>query len=453
MDLTHAKLQFERGSIDEAAGAFMQALSEDFNDAEALFWLASCFLKKGQYGAAANFYKACLEITKLPEAIQNLGACYKSVNKMDLAEQVWDIGIPLAKNDRMRAQFHSNIAGCYVNNGTPGKALEHYKKAVALDPTNTSMQFNMCWPYLESGDWLEGLKRYDMGFKSGDRAYRTYEGVKPYQFTGYQEIHDKTVIVWGDQGIGDEIMFASCIPDLMKDAKRVIFDCHPRLVRLFEQSFGIECHGTRKTQQMDWHLTSGADVSIPLSSLATIYRSTRQFPQKPYLSVNTMGGNVYYRPRIGISWAGGTQQTRHDLRSISLHDLLPIFSSDVDWYSLQYTDGAAQEVARFEEESGIHIKHYPGHVQCDDYCTTAEFVSTLDLVITVCTSVVHLAGALGVPCWCLTPSKPAWRYGCVGPVMPWYSAVRLFRQKDDDWASTIKDVAYSLEGFLQKEVA
>ena len=447
MDLRHAKLQMERGNFDEAATVFMQALSEDFNNAEVLFHLGSCYLAKQQYGVAANLFKSALDIEKIPHAMQNLGACYKSVNKPEIAEQIFEMGCEIATSDRQRADFYANIAGCYVNNGTPEKAKEYFRKALDLDPTNLRLQFDMCWPYLETGQWEEGFRRYDIGFKAGTRAHRTYEGVKPYQFTGYQEIAGKTVIVWGDQGIGDEIMFASCIPDLIKDAKKVIFDCHPRLVSLFERSFGIECHGTRKTQMMDWHLASGADVSIPLSSLATIYRSQGKFPGKPYLT--SEGINYGYTGRIGIAWAGGIPQTRTDLRSIELDDLSLLLHSDAEWHSLQYKDNAAQELAKFEEHTGIHVKHYPGHVQCEDYAKTAAYLKSLDLVITVCTSIVHLAGALGVPCWCLVPSKPAWRYGSIGASMPWYDSVRLFRQKDGDWPSLINEVKGALTSYLQ----
>lgn len=445
MDLTHGKLQLERGHIDEAAGVFMQALSENFNDPEALFLLASCFMAKDQPGAAANLYKSCLDIEKMPEAFQNLGGCYKQVNKTAEAEQIWEMGSALAKTPRMLSQFYANIAGCYVNNGTPEIALKHYEKALQADPSNLAIQFNMGLCYLEMGNWKEGFGRYDMGFPAGNREYRMYEGVKPYRGGGVDEIKGKTVIVWGDQGIGDEIMFASCLPDLIKDAKRVIFDCHPRLVRLFQEAFGIECHGTRKTQQMDWHLQSGAEMSIPLTTLATIYRSDGQFSGEPYLKAKS---SRFARDGIGISWTGGIAQTRKDLRSIPLDKLKSLLSFNGDWYSLQYTATASDEVARFEEQSGIHIKHYPGMVQCDDYAVTAEFVASKRAIVTVCTSVVHLAGALGVPCFCLVPSKPAWRYGISGNEMPWYSSVKLYRQEGDDWSSAIYNLMEDIHAYL-----
>lgn len=442
-NLNMGRLHLERGHIDQAAQVFMDALNKDFHDPEAIALLASCFLAREQYGAAANLLTRAIEVKPLAECFQNLGACYRGVNKNAQAEEIFDMGLEMARSPRMRAEFLSNKAGCYVNNGTPEKARELFAQAAAIDPNNISVQFNRCWPELESGDWKEGFRLYDLGFLSGNRAYRTYEGVKPYK--PGMDLKGKTVIVWGDQGIGDEIMFASCIPDLMKEAGRVIFDCHPRLVRLFERSFGIECHGTRKTQQMDWHLSSGADISIPISTLATIYRSNGAFPGTAYLKADRPKNA---RPKIGIAWSGGIDRTRKDLRSVALAGWADLLRADADWYSLQYTDTAAQEVMSLEEATGIHVKHFPGKVQCDDYATTADFVAGLDLVISVCTSVVHLAGALGVPCWCLTPSRPAWRYGCEGDQMPWYRSVRLFRQTGDDWSSVFNNVVGALDDYL-----
>lgn len=448
MDLTHGKLQLERGHIDEAAGVFMQALSENFNDPEALFLLASCFMAKDQPGAAANLYKSCLDIEKMPEAFQNLGGCYKQVNKTAEAEQIWEMGSALAKTPRMLSQFYANIAGCYVNNGTPEIALKHYEKALQADPSNLAIQFNMGLCYLEMGNWKEGFGRYDMGFPAGNREYRMYEGVKPYRGGGVDEIKGKTVIVWGDQGIGDEIMFASCLPDLIRDAKRVIFDCHPRLVRLFQEAFGIECHGTRKTQQMDWHLQSGAEMSVPLSTLATIYRSGGEFPKEPFVKMKKF--DPHARPKIGISWIGGVQSTRKDLRSMPLLAWKDLIESApwADWYSFQYTEGAAKEVCEFEEKTGLHIRHYPGKVQCDDYATTIEFVAEMDLIVTVCTSILHAAGSQGVPCFVLTPSKPVWTIG-MQEKMPWYDSLSLFRQTTDgDWSSVFTSLKEAVNEYL-----
>jgi hypothetical protein len=172
------------------------------------------------------------------------------------------------------------------------------------------------------------------------------------------------------------------------------------------------------------------------------------------------GGDAYLKampvlktgsgPRIGISWTGGTKRTRIDLRSLPLRTLEPILQAreDAQWFSLQYTENAAREVCDFEEHTGVRLSHFPGWVETFDYDSTASFVASLDLVITVCTTVHHLAGSLGVPVWTLVPSRPSWRYQLHGETLPWYKSARLFRQeRDGDWTGPIQRVADELSHY------
>jgi ADP-heptose:LPS heptosyltransferase len=117
--------------------------------------------------------------------------------------------------------------------------------------------------------------------------------------------------------------------------------------------------------------------------------------------------------------------------------------------SLQYTD-CEDEIA-VVEALGYQIKQFP-EVKAHDYYETAKLVQSCDLVISVCTSVVHLAGALGVPCWVMTPFAPAWRYQHKGP-MPWYRSVRLYRQPDeraDSWIPVVQRIGLDLEDLLNE---
>ena len=134
-------------------------------------------------------------------------------------------------------------------------------------------------------------------------------------------------------------------------------------------------------------------------------------------------------------------------RTIPLSWWKTILNNDCEFVSLQYTD-CADEI-RMVNEMGYDIKQFDA-VKADDYNETAKLVKSCDLVITVCTSVVHLAGALGVPCWVMTPRAPAWRYGISGP-MPWYRSVRLYRQAEtavDAWIPVVQKVGLDLETLL-----
>ena len=151
------------------------------------------------------------------------------------------------------------------------------------------------------------------------------------------------------------------------------------------------------------------------------------------------------KARIGISWAGGLKKTRFDQRSMELKRWADILRTpNVEWYSLQYHAQAADEAADVGRELGIPIHHWGDAVGADNCEDLAGFMANLDLVITVNTSLLHLAGALGVPTWCLTPVMCAWRYQCSGP-NPWYGSVEMFRQeKSGEWKPVLDEVAMRL---------
>ena len=130
--------------------------------------------------------------------------------------------------------------------------------------------------------------------------------------------------------------------------------------------------------------------------------------------------------KVGISWQGGTRKTRRRVRSLPLMRWQPILRTPgVHFINLQYTDSYA-ELAELYDVAGVKISDW--QETRDDYEHTAALVSTLDLVISVCTAVIHLSGALDVPVWILAPYSPEWRYGITGEKMPWYPSARVFRQ-------------------------
>ena len=463
IDYEHVKILHERGEIDAAMQGYIGLLDTRYEDPDILIRLGSCYMQKRQFGLALNLFMAAGGIDpEEPAVYQNIGTCFRLMSNWDESMKAYRKGIEIAtkllrekegtKDEiNIRAllgQIYGNLAGLHVNNSTPKTALEIYQKGLNIDPDNPVLQFNQCFGHLEQFQWKEGWPLYKLGFDVGIRHRRSYKGVPEWDGS-----EGKRLIVWGEQGIGDEIMFASCMPDVMKISEKVIFDCHPRLAKTFHRSFGIECHGTRKNAvNVNWLASSGANASVCVSDLAMYFRNDDEdFPGTAYLKAPQvmLPGN---KPCIGISWKGGTVDTRSDVRSMDLHTLKPILELDADFYSLQYTEGAAKEVCEFEAASGIHIRHFPQYVECKDYDLTMSTIKSMDLVISVCTSAVHAAGALGVPCWVLTPSRPAWRYGVQGRRMPWYNSVELFRQKQGNaWGFVVEEVKGRLEEFLSRE--
>lgn len=260
---------------------------------------------------------------------------------------------------------------------------------------------------------------------------------------------DEAVLAVGEQGLGDEIMFASCVPDLAAHAGRCAFECSPRLVRLFARSFpGVEVLGAGTP------LPAAIDAVVPLGSLPQWFRpGSDAFPRHAgYLRADP-DRVAHWRERldalgaglkVGVSWRGGTRASRTATRSLPLVDWRPLLDvKGVHWVSLQYGENVTAEIATACERTGVPVAHWQEAIT--DYDETAALVSALDLTISVCTSVVHLAGALGRPVWVLAPAVPEWRYGLRGAHMDWYPSARVFRQTSaGDWTQVLASAASEL---------
>lgn len=278
---------------------------------------------------------------------------------------------------------------------------------------------SMCNLALGRWDW----ENYNLNIgKIKDRKEITYKGEPRWDGT-----KGKRVVVYGEQGIGDEINFASCIPDLQKDCE-VLIDCDKRLEGLFRRSFGVPTFGTRYKDEHRWAEKEQIDAHVAVGALPQFYRKKDEdFPGTPYLVPNpvmqvqwrALLDSLGPRMKVGIAWNAGRPHTFGERRSIPLETLAPLFELDCDFISLEYRPPEGHE------KYGIH--HWPWGVECYDYDQTAALVAELDLVISVTTTVHHLAGALGKECWVLVPERSLWQQN--RDVFPWAKSVKLFRQK------------------------
>jgi hypothetical protein len=260
------------------------------------------------------------------------------------------------------------------------------------------------------------------------------------------DLAGKRVLLLGEQGPGDQIMFASMLGDLSATAASVLCLCTPRLVGLFRSSFpDVEFLDHRGAQISD----DDFDAMVPMGSLGVAFRPTRDaFPGRAYLAPSPAArsrwaarlGRKSRRLRIGVSWRGGVATTGREMRSVALADLALLASEDVELVSLQYGD-VAEEIAA----SGLAIGVFP-RADIDDFDDLAGLIANLDAVVSVQNTTVHLAGATGAKCLALLPQTPEWRYGREGEQMPWYGSVRLLRQTAaGDWAGVIARAAEALD--------
>lgn len=439
--------------IVELSEFYNVLLNQEPDNIGYLFLLATCHLQIGHNGLAIRLFEDILaKNPNLPEAWNNLGTAWKGEHVNDKAIQAFSEAAKLKEDP----DFYNNLATLYVNEGDPAPGLGYAEHAIELDFNHAQAHWNKSLLLLEQGKYEQGFLEYDFGLCCAERPVALYNPQVPM----WEGQKGKRVVVYGEQGIGDEILFASCIEDLIRDSKEVIIDGHPRLVDTYKRSFpGLKVYGKRKSNiRPEW--PEKVDYMVPMGSLLRYYRMDGKFPRKPYLKADPEKVAQIRKdleelgpgPYIGIGWKGGAKKTRVDLRSTKLKDWLPVVDNDATFVSLQYTEEAQGKLERWSQEH--KPIHYHEAARSKNYDDALALVEALDLVISVNSAIVHASGALGKECWTLTPRKKAWRYYDNGSgKMAFYDSVTLYQNKQDDWANVMQRVSKDLVKFIGKRAA
>lgn len=457
--------------LDKAEANLHEILNHNTGDVNVLYLLGSVALSKGHFGHAVLLLSQVTQIKpKMAEAWNNLGLAYRGMNDWERCTYALEQAANISKS----SDVWCNLGSSYCNRNEPEKALQYTNKALEIDPENIKAKWHKALALLELRKWDEAWDFHEarlMGGANMEVALRNYHGEE--QTPDWDGVSKGRLVIHGEQGLGDEIMFASCLPDAIKSGCEIIFEPSPRMEQTFRRAFPeVKVFGTNHTDGRRWVNEIGKpDFKIGLGSLPKFYRrSAQSFPGKPYLipdpakrawwgdKIRALGN----RPNIGIAWQGGVAWTRVDARSFHPLMFAPLFQQfDANWISLQYDKSAQACVDGVREKLGVKISHWPQAVsqinpttgKQSDLDDLVALISKLDLVITVCQTAVHVAGALGVPCLCLTPSEPSWRYGAGdSPVMPWYESVNLLRQEKGsrDWRPVMERASQHLDLFLSQ---
>lgn len=430
-NLDEAATLIESGNDPEALPILDDALFEDPDDPRALYLLGMIMSNSEKHGLAYNLFKRVTE--EAPERHQawlNMGKCCDELKRYQESEQHFLKSLSL-KEDPLA---YSNLSALQVKLCRPRMAKRWAKKALNLMPNLRSAHLNLGFSKLMLKDY-SGWADYEAGL-----GHVKWRDVKEYGGEMWEPVHNGEVVIYGEQGIGDQIAYAEPITKAIKDADRVILDVSPKLEGLFRRSFGVETHGTQFKKNPEW-AQGRCFEACALSSLQKFYRaSPKGFSQKPYLVADperraAVRGllsqvNPEKKPVIGISWTGGLKETGRDERSTDFETLKPLIEAvDACWVSLEY---------KGEKLATELILDFPWLTKTKDYDDTAALVAEMDLVISVPQSVVHLAGALGVDCWVLQSPKPHFIFGLEGETL-FYGTVKQYRrEKGWDIIETVK---------------
>ena len=443
-----AKHYLDAEDYPAALEVIMKILDENPDDADALFLFGSVAIKQDKRGLAYNLFRRCAALNPDSAAVWvNYGR-----SQPDTPEG-WQASLDCFTRalaiDSKNVAAMSNIATLYIQNTQPHDAKIWAKRCVKADPDYQPGLNALAFAYLMEGKWEKGWKLYENMLGSKYRQDIHYGGLPLWDGSP-----GETVIVYGEQGIGDEILYSSVLEDMSKDCK-VIYDTMPRLESLLKRSLpSVFVTGSRWQNQIEIPPELKPTARIPAAGVPVYYRKKEQdFKGEKYLEADptmrkAMRGlldSISDKPKIGIAWTGGSERTRGHLRTQHLEDLMQILRiPDVDFISLQYTD-PTEEIEKFKENKGLTIHHFSWITEIKDYDLTAALVAELDLVISVPTSVTQLAGGLGVDTWVMVPEITGWLF-CRDDY-PWAKSVKLYH----DW--TPKRIGDDLKERLKKQEA
>jgi hypothetical protein len=454
-DLIRAKQCLDGGDYARAHAICERELKRDPHNVEALMVFGLMLFRSGQYGAAYHILQRAYAYEPNGDILQNIAACLDYENPAHLDEAL-TLGEKALETTTDLPAALTHLSSVYLNKREPDKAIHFAEQAIAINPDAAAAKWSAALAYLAKREWKKGWAWYDetLGveeLKKSRPPLRDFsrEGEEP---TPMWDGQGGTVAVSSEQGIGDEIMFASCIPDAVDAAETIVLECDPRLVNLYQRSFPrVAVTARRKGNVLVTHEPREYTHTIPVGSLPRLFRNDdKDFPGTAYLKPDperhlqwrALRGGTWQK-YVGVNWTGGLDDTGKSKRSVSLETLLPILRKpDINFVSLNHRPEAEDEIARLTRDHGISLKHWPRALGTNDYDDTAALVSALDAVVTVTSAIVHLAGALGTKAYVLVPAKPRWSYGLTGRDMPWYKSVQLYRQpKDDNWITPVMQIA------------
>jgi len=443
----------EQGNFPEARSAYELSLERRPEHVPTLLNLGDVCLKQNDLVNSLGAYRRAAELN--PADRETLSAlAYAEMEAEEFAaalktyRRLEALGNPDA--EVMYGIFHAAVTLGQIQEGQA--AVDRMLELSGGDP---KYEVNASILHLLKGQWREGWKAYARRWEwQPDQA-------RPYTQPCWQgeALNGRTLLVWGEQGIGDEIMYASMVGDLPDKAGRIVLECDPRLIRLFSAAFpDVTC--VSRTDPPDPAALS-ADLQIPAPALGQWLRTDEESFRKgpPFLAAEADRAadiRETYRQRfggralIGLSWKSLNAEygTRKSMPLEALSPLLDL--PGAAFVDLQYGDTQAERAA-FAEKTGLALYHDPNIDPIADIDGHAAQIAALDLVITISNSTAHLAAAMGVPTWVLLTEVPDRRWLMERDDSPWYRAVRLFRQSSArDWQSVVAEVRSRLPGFIEK---
>ncbi len=462
---------FERKDFSSAHDVLLSIIKDNSQDFDAFNLLGMIKQKQGNLNEAVEYFQKATSIFEPnPIAHYNLGLCYQSLENLELAKKHFERSLVYSGCDLRRKgeikeseKYFDKISGdknykaiLFTNLGVErmGKgylkeAVEYFDIALEFSQVYPEIHYNKSHALLISGNFKEGWKEYEWRKKRKD--YYPREFSKPELKPGIS-VQGKKILVFDEQGLGDAIQFVRYLPKLKEAGAEIILECNKLLAQIFKCIPDISSILERR---IDHEPTIEYDYQIPLLSLPLYFNTTLETIsfEAPYIFAEKdqtikmsqlIGSKDKFK--IGIVWGGSPTHTGNGKRSIPISLFEKLLSiENVKLFSLQ-------KGAPLKQTENINFPIVILNKYLTDFADTAAAIENMDLVVTIDTSVAHLAGAMGKPVWLLLPYFPDWRWMLNRNDSPWYPTMKLFRQKEEgDWNAVFDEVSTELNFLLKNK--
>lgn len=440
--LAAAQQHFVSGRLEKAEALLKGVLATVPDCVEALEGLVFVTAKKGENQRALEALERLTTIRpQLAEAHYGKGCFLGMMGRYEDEMAAYRAAIALKPN----------FTQAYVNMGVAlrdlhrfDEALHQFGLAIEIDPNYAGARTNRAQTNLLLGNFELGWREYEWRWLDGGTSH----GFDPAKlWTGDQPIAGKTVLVHFEQGLGDTLQFVRYVDRMADAGARVVLRVQDALLQLLREYSG--------TAQVigENDPVPHFDLHCPLLSLPFAFKTgaadipaavpyLRADPQRAEQWREVIGGAAH-RPRVGIAWAGLRTSSEHGNRSMRLAELAPLFGANAQFVSLQKDVPSADSETLRGFEQLLNVSE-----QLRTFADTAALISQLDLVISVDTSVAHLAGALGTSVWIALLFTPDWRWQMNRSDCPWYPQARLFRQPvRGDWKAVVDGLRMALDAW------
>ncbi len=429
----------QQGRLDAARQCLETVLQREPENIAALINLASVHFDAESFEAGEPMArKAADAAPENPVAQNNLGNILTALSRHTEAEEAFKRALRTAPED---PRTYGNLGHLLKVMGRGEEAVAAYRRALAFDPQGGQQAYGLSLSLLMTGKIQEAWRYHEAGFDCGER--RPDRRAEAPRWT-QQPLDGKTLLIWPEQGVGDEVRFAACFSEFLAavpETAEIRIECDARLASIFARSFPraqVAATGGTDPASVDFQISSGQLTELLRPNLDAFPVEAGFLTPDPDLVEKWRGRLDALGPtkKVGLAWTSGMKSGRRDINLTTLTDWRPLFALDgVEVVNLQYGD-VDDEINAAASETGSTLRRLPDLDLKDDLEDVLALCMALDAVVCVATSSIDFAGSVGAPTYTLSNEGDWVTLGT--DRHPWYPSARIHtRRHDEDWSNTI----------------